>query len=49
MKRYRQSRKRSEHELKRTVERAVAEACDLSSRGLAFQVDAVEAQGRPPG
>lgn len=40
--------KRSQHELKRLVEEAVAVECDLPRLGLWFCVDAVEAQGRPP-
>ena len=40
--------KHSMHELKRLVEAAVAEACDLPRRGLWFCVDAVDTVGRPP-
>lgn len=48
MDRSRGSRKRSDHELKRLIERAVAESCELPRPGLAFQVDAVEVVGSPP-
>lgn len=40
--------KRSEHELKRLVEEAVAEACRLPRPGLWFCVDRVESVGQPP-
>ncbi len=40
--------RRSEHELKRLVEEAVSDACDLDRARLAFHVDAVEVRGRPP-
>jgi hypothetical protein len=40
--------KHSKHELKRLVERAVADLCGLPRPGLWFCVDDVEAQGRPP-
>ena len=44
----RQDSKRSEHELKRLVEEAVADECKLAGRGLWFCVDKVEAHGHPP-
>jgi hypothetical protein len=40
--------KRSQAELRRLVETAVAEACGLPRPGLWFGVDAVEASGQPP-
>jgi hypothetical protein len=42
------SLKRSRHHLKHLVEAVVAEEFKLSSRGLAFLVDELEAAGRPP-
>jgi hypothetical protein len=42
------SAKRSQQQLKRLVEKAVAEVCCLPRPGLWFCVDAVEVQGRPP-
>lgn len=44
----RQGSKRSEHELKRLVEEAVAEECRLAGRGLWFCVDRVDTHGHPP-
>lgn len=41
------SAKRSTHEIRRLVERAVTEICDLRRRGLAFHVLSVEPAGRP--
>ena len=41
------SRKRSEHELKGLVERAVTEVCGLDGSRLAFHVQAVETSGDP--
>jgi hypothetical protein len=40
--------KHSQHELKRLVERAVAEVCGLPRRGLWFCVNRVKARGQPP-
>ena len=40
--------KRSEHELKRLVEAAVADVCGLPRPGLWFGVEAVESFGHPP-
>jgi hypothetical protein len=40
--------KRSRYELKRLVERAVADICGLPRPGLWFCVDEIEARGRPP-
>jgi hypothetical protein len=42
------SDKRSQGELKRLVEQAVADICSLPRPGLWFCVDEIEAQGRPP-
>lgn len=42
------SAKRSQHELKRLVEEAIAAMCDLPRPGLWLCVDAVEASGQPP-
>lgn len=39
---------RSQGELKRLVERAVADVCDLPRPGLWFCVDAIEVRGHPP-
>lgn len=48
MQRRRDSTKRSTHELKRLVEQAIADTCDLPRPGLVFTIDAVEVHGRPP-
>ncbi|MBI4600908.1 MAG: hypothetical protein HY721_03010 [Planctomycetes bacterium] len=40
--------KRSQHELRRLVEHAVADVCGLPRPGLWFCVDKVEARGQPP-
>jgi hypothetical protein len=40
--------KRSQHELKRLVEQAVADVCGLPRPGLWLCVDLVEVRGRPP-
>jgi hypothetical protein len=40
--------KRSQHELKRIVEEAVAIVCDLPRPGLWFAIDQLEVHGRPP-
>jgi hypothetical protein len=42
------SEKRSEHELKALIERAVRDVCGLPRPGLWFCADAVETRGRPP-
>jgi len=40
--------KRSQHEFKRLVERAVKDVCGLPRPGLWFCVDDVESRGHPP-
>lgn len=40
--------KRSHHELKRLIEEAVSEQCDLRARGLWLCVDDLEVVGHPP-
>ena len=42
------SKKRSQHELKRLVEQAVAAVCSLPRPGLWLCADTVTTQGRPP-
>ena len=42
------SKKRSDHELKRLVEQAVVEMCDLQDSRFAFHVQSLEVRGRPP-